>query len=146
MKCLELVYSFLLYRPYGSPYARPPYMSQAAYSAAQAGMAAYREGYTPPQSRPLAPGQYAAQNAHPYMTPQATLEQQELQRLKNLKAAIQAANRVMSITRVQYYLGVLVLGVSIPAVLLYYVNHTDVNMRLFSFRKRKLPAHGGRRK
>ena len=101
-KCLDLVQPSFLYRPYGTPYARPPYMSPAAYNAAQAGIAAYRVGYTPPQSRPLAPGQYAAQNARPYMTPQATLEQQELQRLKNLKAAIQAANRVMSVSYIHY--------------------------------------------
>lgn len=71
-------------------------MSSAAHNSAQAGMAAYRGGYTPLQSQRLTPGQYMSQNARPYMTPQATLEQQELQRLKNLKAAILAANRVMS--------------------------------------------------
>lgn len=98
IKCLVLVQFHFLCRPYGSPYARPPYMSPAQYNAAQAGMTAYRVGYTSPQSRSLAPGQHMAQNTRPYMAPQATLEQQELQRLKNLKAAIQAANRVMSIT------------------------------------------------
>lgn len=87
----------MLCRPYGSPYARPPYMSSAAYNSAQAGTA-YRGGYAPPQSRSLAPGQYMPQNTRPYMASQATLEQQELQRLKNLKAAIQLANRVMSVT------------------------------------------------
>jgi hypothetical protein len=77
-------------------------MPSAEVSAAQAGIAAYRVGYTLPQSRPLAPGPYVAQNARPYMAPQATLEQQELQRLKNLRAAIQAANRVMSMTCIHY--------------------------------------------
>lgn len=84
--------------PYGSPYVKPPYMSPAAYNAAQAGIAAFRVGHSPPQSRLLAPGQYTAQNARPYMASQSTLEQQELQRLKNLKTAILAANREAQIT------------------------------------------------
>jgi len=109
-------------------------MSSAAYNSAQAGIAAYRVGYPSPQSRSLTPGQYTAQNARPYMAPQATLEQQELQRLKNLKAAIQAANRVMSITcKVFILLEPLLVGracffdVSIQALLIY----SDVHMCFF---------------
>lgn len=85
--------------PYGSPYARSPYMSSAAYNSGQVGTAAYKVGYPSPHSRAWTPGQYTAQNARPYMPPQATLEQQELQRLKNLKAAILAANREAQITQ-----------------------------------------------
>lgn len=74
-------------------------MTQAAFHAAQAGMGQYRVGFVAPQSRPSAPGHsYMAQNARPYIASPATLEQQELQRLRNFRAAQQAALRVWGIS------------------------------------------------
>ena len=74
-------------------------MTQAAFHAAQAGMGQYRVGFVAPQSRPSASGHsYMPQNARPYIASPATLEQQELQRLRNFRAAQQAALRVCGIS------------------------------------------------
>lgn len=143
-------------------------MSPAAYNAAQAGIAAFRVGHSPPQSRLLAPGQYTAQNARPYMASQSTLEQQELQRLKNLKTAILAANRVMSMTYIHSLSVCLSIFLSFfffclphppplffsgisPAKLHVQLIINDVcqpekAVHFFLVRKRKSPTPGGRKK
>jgi hypothetical protein len=84
---------------YGTPFMRAPYTHSPTYQATVPGIGTIRStmGYVIPQSGPRphsTQGYGVVPGSRPWQPAPASLEQQELYKLRNLKAAMQAASRV----------------------------------------------------
>jgi hypothetical protein len=88
---------------YGTPFMRAPYTHSPTYQATVPGIGTIRStmGYVIPQSGPRphsTQGYGVVPGSRPWQPAPASLEQQELYKLRNLKAAMQAASREAAIT------------------------------------------------